>query len=275
MRVSPQHTSPYPYDDYDLGERFVDAELSAGERIGPRPRRTGRKVVLSLLLLLVLGLGGTWATLGPPDTWPVRDWTDWAAGQVAVVTAALERKAPVDRVSSAAVPAPNPDLNKPLALDTSPPMQVLPSAKIGTPVDQPNTASLTTGSLPPAADKAALEPLPPIHVDRSDPLQVRAEAVGLHPGLSRVLLARLSEADYRNAGIAIKTAVAETPDRAVHVWPSQRKPELAVFKVHFVPGAASDCRRYVVTVTKDGWITTALPMERCGAQAGKGRKQAG
>lgn len=270
MRVPAQHSSPYAYDDYDLGDRFVDAELSAGERIGPRPRRTGRKVVLSLLMLLVLGFGGTWAMLGPPDTWPVRAWTDWAAGQVAVVTAALERKAPapVERLSS-----PGPDMNKPLALDTSPPMQVLPSAKIGTPVDSP--APLTTGSLPPAADKAAVEPLPPIHVDRADPLQVRAEAVGLHPGLSRVLLARLSEADYRHAGMAIKTAIAETPDSAVHIWPRQSKPELAVFKVHFVPGATSDCRRYVVTVTKDRWMTTALPMERCGVQAGRGRKQAG
>jgi hypothetical protein len=110
-----------------------------------------------------------------------------------------------------------------------------------------------------------VEPLPPLTIDRADPLQVRAEAVGLHPGVSRVLLGRLSEADYRNAGVAIKTALAETPDNAVHVWPRQRKPELAVFKVHFVPGAASDCRRYVVTVTKDGWMTTALPMERCGA----------
>ena len=95
---------------------------------------------------------------------------------------------------------------------------------------------------------------------------MRALAVGLHPGLSRVLLARLSPDDYRNAGIAIQKAVAETPDSGVLVWPRQRKPELALFHVRFVPGAAPDCRRYVVTVTKDGWLTTALPMEKCGPQ---------
>ena len=103
-------------------------------------------------------------------------------------------------------------------------------------------------------------------MDRTDPYQVRAESIGLHPGLSRVLLTRLSDADYRNAAHAIKTAVTETSDSAIFIWPRQRTPELAVFKVHFVPGAASDCRRYVVTITKDGWMTTALPMERCGPQ---------
>jgi hypothetical protein len=37
-----------------------------------------------------------------------------------------------------------------------------------------------------------------------------------------------------------------------------------LFQVRFVAGAAPGCRRYVVTVTKDGWLTTALPMEKCG-----------
>src|SRR5262249_10658570 len=101
--------------------------------------------------------------------------------------------------------------------------------------------------------------------------QVRALAVGLHPGLSHVLLARLSPTDYRNAGIAIRTALAETPDSGVYVWPRQRKPELALFRVHFVAGAAPGCRRYVVTVAKDGWLTTASPMEKCEAQANRAR----
>lgn len=210
--------------------------------------------MLTLLTLFLIGFGGAWAMLGPPETWPIRAWSDWAAGQVAVVTAALDRKTPVpvERASSAVIPPQNSDLNKPLALE-------LP-------------APLTTASLPPTQDKLQPEPLPPLDVDRTDPLQVRAEAVGLHPGLSRVLLARLSEADYRNAGVAIKTAIAETPDNSVHVWPRQRKPELALFKVHFVPGAATDCRRYVVAVTKDGWMTTALPMEKCGPQPGQPRR---
>ena len=119
----------------------------------------------------------------------------------------------------------------------------------------------TTGT-----DEPAAAPLPPATVDPADPYQKQAEAVGLHPELSRVLLARLSPTDYRNAGIAIRTALAETPDGSDFVWPRQRKPELALFKVRFVPGAPPGCRRYVVSVTKDGWLTTAPPMERCGAQ---------
>jgi hypothetical protein len=109
-------------------------------------------------------------------------------------------------------------------------------------------------------------PLPPPVVDPGDPNQKKAVAVGLHPGLSRVLLARLSAVDYRNAGIAIQTALTETPDNAVYIWPRQKKPDLAMFQVHFVPGAVDDCRRYVVTVSKDGWLTTALPMEKCGVK---------
>jgi hypothetical protein len=85
--------------------------------------------------------------------------------------------------------------------------------------------------------------LPPTNCRPRRPLPDARSAVGLHPDLSRVLLTRLSPTDYRNAGIAIQTAMAETPDSAVFVWPRQRKPELALFQVRFVPGAAPSCRR--------------------------------
>ena len=89
-----------------------------------------------------------------------------------------------------------------------------------------------------------------------------------------MLLAKLSPTDYRNAGVAIKTALAETPDTDVLVWPRQRTPELALFQVKFVPGTVPDCRRYVVMVTKDSWLTTALPMEKCGVRVKDARKVA-
>lgn len=108
------------------------------------------------------------------------------------------------------------------------------------------------------------EPLTPPTPDPADPNQKRALAAGLHPQLSRVLLARMSATDYRNAAHAVKTALAETPDTEVFVWPRQRKPDEALFSVRFVQGASADCRRYVVSITKDGWLTTALPMETCG-----------
>ena len=113
-----------------------------------------------------------------------------------------------------------------------------------------------------AAQSAA--PLPPPEVDADDPYQARALAAGLHPKLSRVLLTRLTAEDFRNARAAITKALAEVTDDGKLEWPQRRASERALFTVHFVPGATADCRRYVVSVTKDRWTTTALPMERCG-----------
>jgi surface antigen len=112
-----------------------------------------------------------------------------------------------------------------------------------------------------AAADASSAPAPP-----ADPYRKRAEAVGLHPDLSRALLSRLSATDYRNAAFAIDKALKTIPDDGDFVWPKSRKDGSAVFDVHFVPGAGHDCRRYVVTITKDRWSTTALPMERCGVK---------
>ena len=217
-------------------------------------------------LLLVMLLGGGWALIGEPATWP-----EWLLGKVAAITAAMERSSGPPQQAASAMTAARPSPVEPsskLAAIEAPPAipQLPPSAR---PAATPSPASPATAALPPAAagaDDPAAAPLEPPSVDPADIFQVRAMAVGLHPGLSRVLLARLSPDDYRNAGIAIQKAVAETPDSGVFVWPRQRKPELALFHVRFVPGAAADCRRYVVTVTKDGWLTTALPMEKCGPQ---------
>jgi hypothetical protein len=135
---------------------------------------------------------------------------------------------------------------------------------------------MTTGSIPRDASEDTSEPpiqkLPPPAVDSTDQYHKRAVAVGLHPELSRALLAKLSLADYRNAEIAIKTAVADTPDDGVLVYPREPKPELALFQVHFVPGAPDNCRRYVVVVSKDGWLTTALPVEKCGSKPTRSKR---
>jgi hypothetical protein len=104
----------------------------------------------------------------------------------------------------------------------------------------------------------------PPPAEPADPLRARAEGVGLHPGISRAFLMRLTTADFQNAAVAIRTALAETADDGSYLWPRQRAPDLAVFEIHFVPGAPSGCRRYVVTITKDRWSATAPPMEKCG-----------
>ena len=219
-------------------------------------------------LLLVTLLGGAWALIGEPTTWP-----EWLLGKVAAISAAMERNpGPPQQTASAVVtaarPPPAEPSSKPAAIE-APPAILQPPAS-GKPAATPSApAPPAMAALTPAAagaDDPAPAPLEPPSVDPADIYQMRALAVGLHPGLSRVLLGRLSPDDYRNAGIAIQKAVAETPDTGVLVWPRQRKPELALFHVRFVPGAAPDCRRYVVTVTKDGWLTTAPPMEKCGPE---------
>ena len=264
MRASPRR-SPHPvsYDD----DPYAPGELSAGERVGPPLVRRGRKALLRGLLLVML-LGGGWALIGEPATWP-----EWLLGKIKAISAAMERspgppQPAASAMATAGRPTPAEPSSKPAAIEAPPAiLQPPPSAR---PAATPSAPAPTTAALPPAtagADDPAPAPLEPPSVDPADIYQVRALAVGLHPGLSRVLLARLSPDDYRNAGIAIQKAVAETPDSGVLVWPRQRKPELALFHVRFVPGAAPDCRRYVVTVTKDGWLTTALPMEKCGPQA--------
>jgi hypothetical protein len=219
-----------------------------GERIGPR---AGKALVRGIVVLIMIG--GGWALLID------QAWREWVLAKITAVSSSLDSWAPGPAQPRAPVAA------------TAPPARAEPEMKLADTDAPPSTAPpLTTGALSPAA--IPYEPPAPT-ADPADPNQMRAEAVGLHPGLSRVLLARLSPADYRNAGIAIRTAVAETPDSGVFVWPRQREPELALFHVRFVRGAASGCRRYVVTVTKDRWLTTALPMEKCGPQPGRPRRE--
>jgi hypothetical protein len=242
MRAPARHSSDYrPFED-----------LWPGERIGPPRARTGRKALLRGGIVLII-LGGGWALLGDQA-----GWREWLLAKIAAVSASLDSWAPGPVEPRAPVIATYPSTK------AEPP-----PAPADMDVPPPAAPPLTTGALQPPPASKPYEAPPDTMADPADPYQVRAEAVGLHPGLSRVLLTRLSPADYRNAGTAIQTAVAETPDNGVFVWPRQREPELALFQVRFVRGAASGCRRYVVTITKDRWLTTALPMEKCGARPGR------
>jgi hypothetical protein len=241
------------FDDAD--EQY---ELMPGERIGPPVASTRGKTMLWGVLVVLIALGGGWALLGDQAI-----WSTWLPAENAAVSASVDRNVPLKSTASAmaitTAPASVEPTSRPTVLDVAPSnLQQSSSSK---------AATLTTAALPPAnkvIDEPSSSSARSPTADPADPYQMRAVAVGLHPGLSRVLLSRLSPTDYRNASIAIQTAVAETPDSAVFVWPRQRKPELALFEVRFVPGASPDCRRYVVTVAKDGWSTTALPMEKCG-----------
>jgi hypothetical protein len=241
---------------HDVFDDDYAGDFLPGERIGP-PLRSRGQIFLRRALVLLIAAGGGWALYVHRETWP-----GWLAAQTAVVTAAFERSQsrPVQPVTRPELPPPPPFAALP------PPRPVAETP----PQPAPPLAPAKVASLPPAAadtDEPS-GPLPPPKADPADPYQQRALAVGLHPELSRALLARLSPTDYRNAGIAIRTALAETPDNAIFQYPPQRQRDLALFRVHFVRGAPPGCRRYVVTVGKDGWMTTAPPMEKCGAEVG-------
>jgi hypothetical protein len=249
--------------DDDRDDDFATGEFYSGERVCAPPERTGG--VLRGIISILVALGGGWALITNQAT-----WRPWLASELAAVAPMVAPQSPGPLATAAVVPPPLPTTT--IASPPPPAGDPVPAAKPEPPAAEP-TASVETASIESAEPAPAIEPLPPPPVDPADPYQKRAAAVGLHPKLSRVLLARLSATDYRNAGVAIETAVAKTPDTATFVWPRQRTPELALFQVHFVPGAAPHCRRYVVTVTKDRWSTTAPPMEKCGSNvaAGKGK----
>jgi hypothetical protein len=247
---------------HDAFDDDYTGEFLPGERIGP-PLRSRTQIFLRRALVLLIASGAGWELYVHRETWP-----GWLAAQTAALYAALERSQsrPAEPVTRLEFPPPLPPTfvpaPRPIASET-PPAPAL--ATTATPAPATRVATLP----PAAADTAEPSgPLPPPKADPADPLQQRALAVGLHPELSRALLARLSATYYRNAGIAIRTALAETPDNGAFQYPPQRQRDLALFRVHFVQGAPSGCRRYVVTVGKDGWMTTAPPMEKCGAEVG-------
>lgn len=275
---------PPPTGDYGYDPSFAYDEVVPGERVGPPLARTrGRRIVRGGVLLLVT-LGGGWFLLQHQEDVP--RWTSAVADAVSQLTAAA---APAESIASAP-PRTDRRLPDPPFVPTSAPMAP-PLEERPMFVAPPDAPPLSREASAPAADETPKPPvttasLPPHAVasedpgsaaisaraNPADPLQVRAEAAGLHPGLSRVLLESLTPADFRNAGHAVRTALAQTPDSAVFVWPRQQAPGHAVFKVRFVAGADAGCRRYVVTVIKDRWATTARPMEKCGVpQPGQSR----
>ena len=274
MNARPYSRTDSAYDSYPTETIAAHLELSAGDRIVPqRSRRLGKWLRRSGLIGL-LALGG-WSYYAGQSIVP-----EWLQPQAAALTSEIERhvRAQFANLATPAKPEPAPDgtapanaapkLNlAPLPAPPMPPPQ-LPPAPAETVAaranPEPAANPQTTASLPYAA--ASETQISSGTDTAAAPYRKRAEAVGLHPDLSRVVLERLTATDYRNAGVAIQTAVAETPDSGTYVWPRRHKPDLALFEVRFVPGAAPDCRRYVVSVIKDGWSTTAMPMEKCGVK---------
>jgi hypothetical protein len=250
------------YASYDHYQDVANFDVVPEQRIGrPLSNRAGRTILKLGVFALILA-AGAWLVRDNPTILETLS-KEISRLKIAALTPQAETKSSAPtapRLISPLNPTPPAETaTQPEALAPQPPapLQIITAnaqEPASPPAPTPSASSEGTTGTPYAAP-----PPPP-----TDPNRKKAEAVGLHPDISAALLARLTAADFRNARLAIDTALAETADDGIYVRPSKRTRGLALFKVHFVPGAGQNCRRYVVTIAKDGWLTTALPMERCG-----------
>ena len=266
------------FDDSDDGfEWSAAAELESGDRMcAPLEEPRGSTFWPAAIVIAVALTAGWIIAQVPAATQEIKDTAS------ALVTANASEPAPIATPLASDAPAP-----PPLTADTTD-VAAAPGASAGeaaAAVTEPDaSASSETASekatvateepTPEASDAAApSESLPKPVADPRDPNRKRALAAGLHPDVSKALLARMTEADYSNARNAVDTALLQTGD-GVLLWPttgskSGSKSGAALFEIKFVAGAAPGCRRYVVIITKDRWSTTAPPMEKCGDELPK------
>lgn len=256
---------PIDEDRYDSAFDTTDDDLfMPGDRIGA-PLPQARSSMLSASIAIVFMAACAWSIMVTRSLWqPLLPEANVQTVASNVAPTVANQQLPPALVDSkdvsaapghdAGTPAPAVAAEKATAADTD-------DAELKV-VNATKTESDDEG----AAEKAsvAAEPLPPPTIDPKDPLQKRALAAGLHPDLSRALLSRLSKADFRNASTAISKALAENGDNDVVIWPKEAPKKGAQFEVRLVAAAAESCRRYVVTVIRDRWSTTARPMEKCG-----------
>ena len=264
MSVPLRSSAFEPYTAYEADDVYEsEFELSAGERIGGPISRANDMLAWCAAIAIVVG--GGWIMLHDDGALLARlpELTARASNVVSQITqTATPSMSPSEGASAGApyaaqpqAPATPPPL--PAATPVSEPPAIKSEPRATT--TEPLEASTTDETSEAAAPSAKHDGAPP-----RDSYQARAEAVGLNPDISHALLMRFSPTDFHNARVAIQKAIATTPDNGVFVWPRQRKPGEALFKVYFVEGAGPDCRRYVVRVTMNNWTTTALPMEKCG-----------
>jgi hypothetical protein len=235
---------------------FTSRDFYAGDPVCAQPRKGLGPVPYSTLFLL---LATTVACAFASDAETRQAWTSKVERLASSLTAPDPPPPAIQNATAgAAQPATVPPPTQPW---TAAAAQPLPEVKVTNAPGDQDGADDGKASEKKSVTEAYAPPRP-----SNDPYRRKAEAIGLNPDLSRVVLARLTPADYRNAAYAIDKAIKTVPDDGEFTWPRARKAGLAEFNVHFVEGAAHDCRRYVVTITKDRWTSTALPMEKCGVK---------
>lgn len=275
MVLRPHELPRDDLEDIDDGfEWSAAAELESGDRMcAPLEEPRGSTFWPAALVIAVALTAGWIIAQFPGATQAIKDTAS------ALVTANASEPAPIATPLAPDASAPPLPAAEPTEIAAAPGVS---AGEPAAPVSEPNasvspdTPTLATEETTPAAttDAAApAEPLPKPVADPRDPNQKRALAAGLHPDVSKALLARMTEADYSNARNAAETALLQTGD-GVLLWPttgakSGAKSAAALFEIKFVAGAAPGCRRYVVIITKDRWSTTAPPMEKCGDELPK------
>lgn len=250
------------YEISDIDGDFGDQDFYAGEPVSPSHVKGPNVVPYTYLFLLIaLAVGSGFASDG--DT--RQRWASTFEQLASTANSATQSWMSAEPLPSKEVATAEPSVLAPTPPPVPPaatPARPLPEVTI----NEAPGAKQDSSKKDAAKDDAVSSEYTSAPAAPTDPYRKRAEAAGLHPDLSRVLLARLTATDYRNAAFAIEKAVKTVPDDGDFTWPRLRKSGVAVFNVHFVQGAGHDCRRYVVTVTKDRWSTTALPMEKCGVK---------
>lgn len=269
----PLHLHPQ-FGPYAATEILADAYVppfEPGDRVGGPPPRKRRRARRAMLLVAVIGLAA----------WSAHIRTDEVTALVSQATAILDGlkaerrigRAPIEDASRTVDPLPLPErdaaslppLRHAQADDRSDAAPPAPVASVVASATPPDSGGVSTADTP-----TAVERLPDVVANPADPLQQKALAAGLHPELSRALLEQLTPEDFHNAAYAVAALLKGAKADSPLVWPKRQAPHQARFKIRLVEGAPPECRRYVVQVAKNGWETTARPMERCvAAQAFK------
>lgn len=277
-------TTSYP-DTAGIAD-FAAHGVDADDRIGDAVSRPKSKTLRRLVLLLGI-LGASAASYVDPSIW-TRAWdtaSPWITSAVDAV------RAQPTKVVAQSAPAPETRSASQLAPTDAAPAQPVDARAAFLPAETPMPSPLQSAALPPitqpvknaerpiakaatqaGAPRPAGEAYAPPKALPSDPLAKRAEQAGLHADLSPALLKRFSDADFKLAAVAIDKALKETGDTETFIWPQKSPKNATRFRISFVQGAPDGCRRYVVEIAKDGWQTTALPVEKCGVRKLAARK---
>jgi hypothetical protein len=245
------------WDDsvYDTRPSFLDGlSVDPSERYGPPVRHS--KSLMAIRFVCAVVLAGAWTAF--VTSGELVRFAPVAQSAIAtVLDKASELAARLDRTKAQEFSSAHADA---AAGASSAPQQdaralpEIPIVQVAAPEPAEVKGADYAENAPPTVEDAAIAPQ-----------KKKAAAAGLGPDLPNVLLSRLSKVDFQNAAYAIKTALAKTADDAKFSWPLAPSREQALFEVRFVAGAASGCRRYVVTVTKDRWSSNTSAVERCGS----------